>query len=121
MTVHFQRRSFNGAIAALGLGATLSLLAPFASAQTVADIKKKGEITVGMLVDFPPYGTMNTSNQPDGYDADVAKLLAKDLGVTHPPRAASGGVLASAVVQLLCDFAPKTQLAAQSVASSVIQ
>ena len=81
MTVHFHRRSFNGAIAALGLGATLSLLAPFASAQTVADIKKKGEITVGMLVDFPPYGTMNTSNQPDGYDADVAKLLAKDLGV----------------------------------------
>ena len=81
MTVHFQRRSFNGAIAALGLGATLSLLAPFASAQTVADIKKKGEITVGMLVDFPPYGTMNTSNQPDGYDADVAKLLAKALGV----------------------------------------
>ena len=81
MTVHFQRRSFNGAIAAIGLGATLSLLAPFASAQTVADIKKKGEITVGMLVDFPPYGTMNTSNQPDGYDADVAKLLAKDLGV----------------------------------------
>ena len=81
MTVHFQRRSFNGAIAALGLGATLSLLAPFASAQTVADIKKKGELTVGMLVDFPPYGTMNTSNQPDGYDADVAKLLAKDLGV----------------------------------------
>ena len=81
MTVHFQRRSFNGAIAALGLGATLSLLAPFASAQTVADIKKKGEITIGMLVDFPPYGTMNTSNQPDGYDADVAKLLAKDLGV----------------------------------------
>ena len=81
MTVHFQRRSFNGALAALGLGATLSLLAPFASAQTVADIKKKGEITVGMLVDFPPYGTMNTSNQPDGYDADVAKLLAKDLGV----------------------------------------
>ena len=81
MTAQFQRRSFNGAIAALGLGATLSLLAPFASAQTVADIKKKGEITVGMLVDFPPYGTMNTSNQPDGYDADVAKLLAKDLGV----------------------------------------
>ena len=81
MTVHFQRRSFNGAIAALGLGATLSLLAPFASAQTVADIKKKGEITVGMLVDFPPYGTMSASNQPDGYDADVAKLLAKHLGV----------------------------------------
>jgi hypothetical protein len=46
-----------------------------------ADIKKKGEITIGMLVDFPPYGTTNAQNQPDGYDADVAKLLAKDWGV----------------------------------------
>lgn len=69
------------AIAALGLGAALTAFAPFASAQTVADIKKKGEITIGMLVDFPPYGTTNAQNQPDGYDADVAKLLAKDWGV----------------------------------------
>jgi polar amino acid transport system substrate-binding protein len=69
------------ALAALGLGAALTVFAPFASAQTVADIKKKGEITIGMLVDFPPYGTTNLQNQPDGYDADVAKLLAKDWGV----------------------------------------
>src|SRR3546814_4142368 len=34
-----------------------------------------------MLVDFPPYGIMNTENKPDGYDADVARQLAKDLGV----------------------------------------
>ena len=34
-----------------------------------------------MLVDFPPFGITNAENQPDGYDADVAKLLAKDLGV----------------------------------------
>ncbi|KQP39960.1 transporter substrate-binding domain-containing protein [Pseudorhodoferax sp. Leaf274] len=62
----------------------LTLAAAFAlpaAAQTVADIKKKGEITIGMLVDFPPYGTTNAQNQPDGYDADVARLLAKDLGV----------------------------------------
>ncbi|RZI74600.1 MAG: transporter substrate-binding domain-containing protein, partial [Variovorax sp.] len=69
------------ALAALGLGAALTVFAPFAAAQSVADIKKKGELTVGMLVDFPPYGTTNAQNQPDGYDADVAKLLAKDLGV----------------------------------------
>ena len=69
------------AIAALGLGAALTVFAPLASAQTVADIKKKGEITIGMLVDFPPYGTTNAQNQPDGYDADVARLLAKDWGV----------------------------------------
>ena len=69
------------ALAALGLGAALTVFAPFASAQSVADIKKKGEITIGMLVDFPPYGTTDAKNQPDGYDADVAKLLAKDWGV----------------------------------------
>ena len=35
-----------------------------------------------MLIDFPPFGIMGTDGKPDGYDADVAKLLAKDLGVT---------------------------------------
>ncbi len=69
------------AVLALGLAACATGFAPWAQAQSVADIKKKGEITVGMLVDFPPYGTTNAQNQPDGYDADVAKLLAKDLGV----------------------------------------
>ena len=76
-----QRRVFTSTALALGLAATLSAWTPFASAQTAAEIKKKGEVTIGMLVDFPPYGTMNASNQPDGYDADVARLLAKDLGV----------------------------------------
>jgi len=81
MTVFTTRRTAAGALAALGLGAALTVFAPFASAQSVADIKKKGEVTIGMLVDFPPYGTTSSDNKPDGYDADVAKLLAKDWGV----------------------------------------
>lgn len=76
-----QRREFVCAAAALALGAALSTIAPPAGAQTVADLKKKGELTVGLLVDFPPYGTVNAGNQPDGYDADVARLMARDLGV----------------------------------------
>ena len=80
MIKHLQRRTFTGVLA-LGLATTLAAWVPKASAQSVADIKKKGELTIGMLVDFPPYGTMNSSNQPDGYDADVARLMAKDLGV----------------------------------------
>ena len=81
MTSSLHRRAFAGSIAALGLGALLSVTAPFAAAQSVAELKKKGEINVGLLVDFPPYGTTNAQNQPDGYDADVARLLAKDLGL----------------------------------------
>lgn len=81
MIEHLRRRVFASTAIALGLAVTLSVWAPTISAQTVAGIKKKNELTVGMLVDFPPYGVMNNSNQPDGYDADVARLLAKDLGV----------------------------------------
>ena len=80
----FKRHTLRGMLggALLTACATLAVgLAPAASAETIDQIKQKGELTVGMLVDFPPYGIMNTQNQPDGYDADVAKLLAKDLGV----------------------------------------
>ncbi len=75
------RRHLLAATAALATGTLLAAWAPAASAQTAEEIKKKGALTVGMLVDFPPYGTVDASNNPDGYDADVAKLLAKDMGV----------------------------------------
>jgi len=75
------RRRLVAATAALACSTLLAAWAPQAAAQTSAEIKQKGTLTVGMLVDFPPYGTVDASNQPDGYDADVARLLAKDLGV----------------------------------------
>jgi polar amino acid transport system substrate-binding protein len=80
MFVIKKMRSFVGATllascAALALGTTA------ASAETLDQIKEKGELTIGMLVDFPPYGILNAENKPDGYDADVARQLAKDLGV----------------------------------------
>lgn len=70
--------------AALVLG--LSLIAGAGTmaahaADAVQNIKSRGTIKIGMLVDFPPYGLMNEQNKPDGYDADVSKLLAKNLGV----------------------------------------
>lgn len=64
------------AAAAMALGASA------ATAQTPAEIQARGAINVGMLVDFPPFGLMNAQGEPDGYDADVAALLAEDLGVT---------------------------------------
>ena len=78
---HFSRRPVVTALAALACATLFSTWAGSAAAQTAAELKKKGSITIGMLVDFPPYGTVDASNQPDGYDADGAKLLAKDLGV----------------------------------------
>lgn len=69
------------AVAGIGAALMMGATASFASAQTVESIKSAGTVKVGMMVDFPPFGIMNTSNQPDGYDADVAKLLAKEWGV----------------------------------------
>jgi polar amino acid transport system substrate-binding protein len=65
------------AVVAFGLA---TMVAAPASAQSIDDIVKKGKLTVGMLVDLPPFGLM-TNGKPDGYDADVAKLMAKYLGV----------------------------------------
>jgi len=74
---HFSRRAF----AAFALAAGVAATAASAFAQAPEDLKKKGEVNVGLLVDFPPYGTTNAQNQPDGYDADVARLLGKEWGV----------------------------------------
>nr|WP_245801346.1 transporter substrate-binding domain-containing protein [Pollutimonas bauzanensis] len=73
-------RAFAGATLLAGCTA-LALGAAPAGAETIDQVKEKGELTIGMLVDFPPYGILNAENKPDGYDADVAKQLAKELGV----------------------------------------
>src|SRR5215218_10336921 len=72
----FRRVVAVGAVLAASLGVTLPV-----KAQTVEEIKKKGQLTVGMLVDFPPFGITSLEGQPDGFDADIAKALAKHLGV----------------------------------------
>ncbi len=73
--------SRRAAMAVIGAGLMAGVVSFPATAQTVESIKSAGTVKIGMLVDFPPFGIMNESNQPDGYDADVAKLLAKEWGV----------------------------------------
>ena len=69
------------AMAVISAGLMAGAFVSTAAAQTVDSIKSAGTVKIGMLVDFPPFGITNTNNEPDGYDADVAKLLAKELGV----------------------------------------
>jgi polar amino acid transport system substrate-binding protein len=82
--VNQEERNMNAFTKGLAILAGLGLMLAgtmTAAADALQDIQSRGTIKVGMLVDFPPYGLMNEQNQPDGYDADVAKLLAKDLGL----------------------------------------
>src|ERR1700676_4858671 len=66
-------------------GAAL-LLAPAALTRpafaiTPAEIKSKGKLVVGIQGDNPPWGFVNTSGKQEGFDADVAELFGKELGV----------------------------------------
>lgn len=65
------------AIVALALGVAG---AP-AMAQSVADLTGRGEVKIGVLVGAPPFGSIDATGNPIGYDADVAALVGKALGV----------------------------------------
>lgn len=53
-----------------------------ASAQTVDEIVKRGKIKIGVLVGAPPFGSVDATGTPVGYDEDTAALIGKYLGVT---------------------------------------
>jgi len=65
--------------------ATVALAALFGSvaadAASLQEAKARGRIIVGIQGDNSPWGFVNSSGQQDGFDADIAKLFAKDLGV----------------------------------------
>lgn len=45
-------------------------------------IKKAGVIKVGTMGTYPPYTFLNDKKEVDGFDPDIAKEIAKRLGVT---------------------------------------
>lgn len=55
--------------------------APSAVADRLEDIIQAGVIKIAVPADFPPFGSAGKDGQPEGYDVDVAKLVARDLGV----------------------------------------
>lgn len=65
----------------LALWLPLLLLAAPGWAQTPAQIKAKGKLVIGVMVDVPPFAILDENQQPAGYDADVAAYLARRMGV----------------------------------------
>lgn len=64
-----------------------------ASAANVADIKKKGVLVLGTDPTFTPFEFKGADGQIQGFDIDIAKALAKDLGVKLEIRAVGFGAL----------------------------
>ncbi len=52
-----------------------------ARADQLQDITQRGVIRVAVPQDFPPFGSVGTDLQPQGYDIDMARYLAKQMNV----------------------------------------
>ena len=54
----------------------------FPAGTTMAEIQDRGEITIGVKFDVPPFGFTNPqSDEVEGFDVDMGKLIADELGV----------------------------------------
>jgi len=62
-------------------GLVSTSLAGPASARSLEEILKAGEIRVGVNPTLPPLALINERNEVDGFDVEIAGLLAKKLGV----------------------------------------
>ena len=60
---------------------TISILSCSVYADKLADIKESGILKAGVKYDFKPFGFVNDKNNVVGFDVDLLKYIAKDLGV----------------------------------------
>jgi len=66
----------------LSAATALTLSVPrMALADALADITARGSLRVAVPQDYPPFGSVGADMAPQGYDIDMATVLAKGLGV----------------------------------------
>jgi ABC-type amino acid transport substrate-binding protein len=76
----FRRHASWGGIAILVLFLVSHLAVPGpAFAGGLDDARSRGTLLVGVKTDFPPFGYLDPSGKPAGFDVDVARYLAKAL------------------------------------------
>lgn len=74
-------------VAAVGLVPAAAACTPMPSGAAVAadsalkHVLTTGTVKVASCLSFTPFGFTNEQGQPEGYDVDIAKELAKDMGV----------------------------------------
>jgi glutamate transport system substrate-binding protein len=60
---------------------TVAASATFAEGTTMARLAKAGTITVGTKFDQPLFGLKGLDNKPAGFDVEIAKIIAGELGI----------------------------------------
>ena len=61
--------------------AAASFMAVQPAMADLSDILSSGTIKIAVPENFPPFGALGASGEHEGYDVDVAALIAADLGV----------------------------------------
>ena len=72
-----KRFAFLAAAAATFL---MGAIAP-AHADVFQEIQKKGVVRIGVPLDVPPFGSQNVNREAEGFDVEMAGMVAKALGV----------------------------------------
>jgi glutamate transport system substrate-binding protein len=65
-----------------GGGGTVNEGASFAEGTTMARLKSAGKVTVGTKFDQPLFGLKNLEGKPEGFDVEIAKLIAGEMGIS---------------------------------------
>jgi len=52
-----------------------------AQADAFEDVLKKGTVRIATPLDVPPFGSQNAQREPEGFDIELAGMVAKALGV----------------------------------------
>jgi glutamate transport system substrate-binding protein len=55
----------------------------FESGTTMAEIADRGTVTVGTKFDQPGFGLLGLEDKPEGFDVEVAKIIAGALGIAE--------------------------------------
>ena len=55
----------------------------FEPGSRMAEIVEAGELRVGTKIDQPGFGLANTAGEPEGFDVEMAKLIASKMGLTE--------------------------------------
>ena len=75
------RRTTGGDDDGGGGGGTVNEGASFAEGTTMARLKSAGKVTVGTKFDQPLFGLKNLEGKPEGFDVEIAKLIAGEMGI----------------------------------------
>jgi len=64
-----------------GGGGAVNSGASFPAGSTMAKLKDAGKVTVGTKFDQPLFGLKNLEGKPEGFDVEIAKIIAAEMGI----------------------------------------